>query len=157
MPLGDGVELGLLASQHLSLKRCPHCAVANPTISNRVAFDATPARYETLKGLGASLHWSVYACATCGGLVAAAVLRAGDGRFLGAQPGGFIAYWIVPRPRTVAASLPQRVAYYLSQAQETLTSPSASVVMSASAVDAILKDRGYREGSLHSRIEQAAA
>ena len=44
----------------------------------------------------------------------------------------------------------------MGQAQETLTSPSASVLMSAAAVDAMLKEKGLKEGSLYSRIEQAA-
>jgi hypothetical protein len=37
----------------------------------------------------------------------------------------------------------------------TLANPDASVVMSASSIDAMLKDKGFLEGSLHTRINEA--
>ena len=45
---------------------------------------------------------------------------------------------------------------YLAQAKETLTSPSASVLMSAAAIDGMLKDKGFKDGTLHARINAAA-
>jgi hypothetical protein len=53
-------------------------------------------------------------------------------------------------------ALPARVREYLDQARETLAQPSASIVMSASAIDAMLKARGLKDGSLYDRIDQAA-
>jgi hypothetical protein len=45
---------------------------------------------------------------------------------------------------------------FLQQAYETLHAPDAAAVMAASAVDAMLKDLGYSEGSLYARIDKAA-
>jgi hypothetical protein len=117
---------------------------------SRTSLETTPARPETLKGLGASLMWNVHACATCGGLVSAGTVKDRRGVM------NSNALWVIPAPRSVDSSLPERVAYSLGQAQETLTSPSASVLMAAAAVDAILKEKGLKDGSLYARIEKAA-
>jgi hypothetical protein len=52
-------------------------------------------------------------------------------------------------------SLPEGVTRFLSQARNTLANPDASVVMSASAIDAMLKEHGLVEGSLYKRIDEA--
>jgi len=51
--------------------------------------------------------------------------------------------------------VPERVRNYLTQAHGTLSAPDASVVMSASSIDAMLKDNGLAEGTLYIRIGQA--
>ena len=48
-----------------------------------------------------------------------------------------------------------RVATYLKQARNTLTNFDASVLMSAAAIDAMLKDHKLVEGSLYKRIDEA--
>jgi hypothetical protein len=46
----------------------------------------------------------------------------------------------------------------LQQAYETLHSPDAAAVMAGSAVDAMLKPRGYYvDGSLYARVDKAVA
>jgi hypothetical protein len=64
---------------------------------------------------------------------------------------------LYPGRRSVDASLPPAAKRYLQQAIDTIHAPDASVVMSASAVDAMLKAKGYLEGSLYSRIDKAVA
>ena len=51
--------------------------------------------------------------------------------------------------------IPAHARNYLQQAHETLHAPDATTVMAASAVDAMLKDKGYAEGSLYARIDKA--
>tara|TARA_R110002020_G_scaffold253836_2_gene467453 strand:- start:23 stop:520 length:498 start_codon:yes stop_codon:yes gene_type:complete len=62
---------------------------------------------------------------------------------------------IYPKPVIVDASLPEDARRYLKQAIDTVFAPDASIVMSAAAIDAMLKEKGYEEGSLYSRIDQA--
>jgi hypothetical protein len=62
-----------------------------------------------------------------------------------------------PSARTIDESIPERARRHLREAMDTLSSPGASIVASASAVDAMLKARNYREGTLYGRIDQAAA
>lgn len=154
MPFGEGSELGLPFGDHLRLQRCPHCSVAHPAIISKATFDAKPGRQNKRAPI---LQWSVFACQTCGGLIGAAAAKNANGSLIVIPNVGVRYGWLVPAPRQLSAALPERVGYYLGQAQETLTSPSASVVMSAAAVDAMLKNKGYKTGSLHNRIEMATA
>jgi len=62
----------------------------------------------------------------------------------------------LPSAFSVSEHIPDRTREYLKQAQESLGQPVASLVVSASAVDAMLKAKGLREGSLYSRVDQAA-
>ena len=62
-----------------------------------------------------------------------------------------------PGSQPLDTNIPDRARDYLSQAQQTLAQAAASIVMSASAVDAMLKKLGLRDGSLYVRIDEAAA
>ena len=44
----------------------------------------------------------------------------------------------------------------MQQAHESLHVPDGPVMLAASAVDALLKAKGYKDGSLYSRINTAA-
>jgi hypothetical protein len=52
--------------------------------------------------------------------------------------------------------IPERPKHFIDQAISTIFAPSASIVMSASAIDAMLKERGLSDGSLYARIDTAA-
>jgi hypothetical protein len=62
-----------------------------------------------------------------------------------------------PQPNEVAEVIPQPAREYLVQAVNSLHSPAGAVMLAASSVDAMLKAKGYREGSLFGRIDKAAA
>ena len=120
-------------------------------------FEATPGNPQALSGIGKVMYWAVHVCRSCAGVVAAGLAYDPKKRLRPGEPEHPpIAEWIVPAPHSLAESIPQRVAYYLEQAGETLTSVAASIVMSASAVDAMLKEKKYEQGSLYERIEKAA-
>jgi Domain of unknown function (DUF4145) len=53
-------------------------------------------------------------------------------------------------------AIPERAREYLRQAQETFAQAAASIVVSASAIDSMLKAKGYKDGGLYSRIDKAA-
>jgi len=89
--------------------------------------------------------WGFYACPRCGGVVTG-----------WAREKGYRVEEIFPRPVTVSEDVPSRIRDYLQQAIDTTHAPAGSLMLTASAVDAMLKHRGYTEGSLYSRIEKAA-
>ena len=62
---------------------------------------------------------------------------------------------ILPAPMRVDNDLPERARVYLGQALGSLHAPDGAVMLAASAIDAMLKDIGLRDGSLYARIEQA--
>ena len=55
---------------------------------------------------------------------------------------------IWPTPAEVASELPVRAKEYLGQAMGSLHAPAGAVMLTASAVDAMLKAKNYRQGSL---------
>jgi hypothetical protein len=61
-----------------------------------------------------------------------------------------------PTPQTVAEEVPVRARTFLSQAIASLHAPAGAVMLTASAVDAMLRDKGLTDGTLNSRIDAAA-
>ena len=90
--------------------------------------------------------WAVYMCARCGGLVTASAPKFD-------QP--ILEYF--PANPEVPADLPTRAAQYLEQAVSSIHASAGAVMLTASAVDAMLKAKSYVDGSLYSRIDKAAA
>ena len=88
--------------------------------------------------------WYFYGCGRCGGIVTASAVR----------PSAPILE-IFPETNSVNEEIPSPAREYLSQAYDTIHAPAGSIMLSASAVDAMLKEKEYNDGSLFSRINQA--
>jgi len=128
-----------ILSENLLIERCPHCSVANPNLARKH-------HLETHDHAGQSKRtWSVYVCGRCGGVVAA--WAAGHNQEIGAY---------FPATKSVKDDIPEKPRAYLQQATESLHAPAGAVMLSASAVDAMLKLKGFVTGSLYDRIEKAA-
>ena len=155
MPLLDGTELNLTTTEHLGVDRCPQCNTANPMLTRRHWFyvQSRKPAYSTPIG-GGYLQWHVYTCESCGGLATAACILPSN--LVTAVPSRPAA-WIVSAPKPISSDVPATAARYLLRARETIASPEASVVMSASVVDAMLKERKYAAGKLYTRIQKAEA
>ncbi len=133
------------------IERCPQCGIANPLLSlcwqqtARIGDTATARLYATFE------------CSSCNRIV----MAEGPVSHIN-QHGNFMHYEtaqraaaIYPAPKKVDENLPEDARRYLKQAVATLFAPDASVVMSASSVDAMLKAKGYLDGSLYNRIDKA--
>jgi hypothetical protein len=122
----------------LELKRCPYCNVDKPLLISQAVFQT--------KTHGGERHrfWRVYACRSCGGAVIANSTAA-DGVVQETYPSAVIVNENIPNPANE----------YLNQALDSLSAPAGCVMLSASAVDAMLKNKGYSKGSLYSRIDEA--
>jgi hypothetical protein len=90
--------------------------------------------------------WGVYGCSSCGNLILA--------RGSTEQAGSSVAA-VHPAPKSVAEELPDDPKRFLAEAVTCLHAPSAAILCCASAVDAMLKAKGYEKGSLHDRINEA--
>jgi len=127
----------------LPLRRCPYCGVARPQM--------LPVWFGGFQG-GVNGHpsrvWGSFRCTSCGQFV----LAAGYANHNDAT--AYIEY-VYPGIRTAAEELPEAARTYLQQAYETLHAPDAAAVMAGSAVDAMLKAKGYADGSLYARVDQA--
>jgi len=124
--------------------RCPHCGVANPQL---VRMYGSGQRFGRATQ-GPTSIWALYRCTSCGDGVSAK----GDPTEAVANP-NVVA--IFPDIRSIDDAVPEIPKRFLRQAYETLGSPDAAAVMAGSAVDAMLKELGYTEGSVYARIDQA--
>lgn len=128
----------------LGVTNCPHCGVNSPLLTCVWASDRPTPRGDERP----EARWAAFACSSCGHLVTAK-----------GCPGENVSnpevVAIFPKVWEVDDVVPERIANYLDQAYRTLASPDASVVMSASAIDAMLKDNNLENGSLYARIDEA--
>jgi hypothetical protein len=131
----------VLNGNALDLDRCPHCGIAAPTIRN--AWNGVLNARDN-QGKRA---WFLYGCASCGGAVLAEAVS--DKNFEVTN------MW--PSAPAAAAEIPDRARQFLQQALQSLQAPSGAVMLAASSIDAMLKHMGLKQGSLNSRIDQAAA
>lgn len=127
----------------IHLERCPHCSVAKPNLLGM-------GRFQTQSSSG-RVHrsWACYYCKTCGGAILTAAFP--DGR---SQYPEIHDMW--PTQASVDAAVPARPRHYLEQAISSIHAPSGAVMLAASAVDAMLKDKGLKDGNLYGRINEAA-
>lgn len=119
------------------MDRCPHCGIANPLLDRKNLLS-------TKSEVGVERFWSMYACTTCGGMTLAC----------SGPDMNITEVW--PPARSVSNTVPTRARNYLQQAMASLHAPSGAVMLSASSIDAMLKDKGYKTGSLNARIDKAA-
>ncbi len=63
---------------------------------------------------------------------------------------------IYPSSITVDDAIPERARNYLNQSMNSVHAPAGAVMLAASAVDSMLKEKGYKDGSLFSRVDQAS-
>ena len=124
--------------QNLDLPKCPHCFVNKPNLFSIQ-------RAETTNHTGKNKRfWNFYACRHCGGVVTAWAVAIDQN-----------IQEMFPTPELVNEVIPNPARSYLLQCQSSLHAPSGAVMLAASAVDAMLKIKGYKDGSLYERIKKA--
>lgn len=133
--------MATLASQ-LELDRCPHCSVDRPSLGCVASFATSTYTGERKR------HWKVYVCARCGGAVTASSNK---------ENGWVYSSHVYPNTVDVDEAIPEPAHNYLRQAIDSLHAPAGSIMLSASAIDAMLKAKSYEEGSLYARINDAVA
>lgn len=126
-------------TNEFELDRCPHCRVDHPNLRVQAVFTTT-----THEGSNPRI-WKAYVCRRCGGVVFASSIK----------DGGW-ASEIYPIVKTANEAIPEPARTYLNQAIDSLHAPAGSIMLASSTVDAMLKAKFYKEGSLYSRINKAA-
>lgn len=129
-----------ILSQNLILPRCPHCSVSSPNL-----FKAHQLESNNHNG-SRKRFWVVYYCRACGGVVTAWSTAWGEE-----------VQEYFPTSPSVKDDIPERPRAYLQQALESIHAPAGAVMLAASSVDSMLKLKGYIDGSLYGRIENAVA
>lgn len=68
--------------------------------------------------------------------------------------GGYVTE-IYPSTTNISDVIPSKAKEYLEQCLNSIHAPAGAVMLAASSVDAMLKNKGLVEGSLYSRIDKA--
>ena len=123
----------------LILKRCPHCRVDNPNIIQVSKFSTNTFDNTSLR------YWGIYKCQRCGGVTTASSFK---------EKG--VIQELYPSEIEVGDSIPDKARAFLNQAIDSLHAPSGAIMLAASSIDAMLKEKKYKKGSLYSRINKAA-
>jgi Domain of unknown function (DUF4145) len=129
-----------LLSTNLDIPRCPHCNVDSPNLPHVANLETTSCDNDNRR------VWRVYRCMRCGGLTTAA-----------AYDYDLPVLEMFPSSQEVDETIPARARAYLDQAINSLSSPAGAVMLAASSVDAMLKAKGMKEGSLYKRIDKAVS
>jgi len=127
-----------IMGQNLVLERCPHCSTDLPSLT--MLWSGQTVDY-------LSQHqrtWAAYRCARCGGVVLACANQMGQ-----------TVSSVYPDTGQVEPDIPSPANNYLQQAIDSRHAPAGSVMLAASAVDAMLKAKGYKDASLFTRIDKA--
>ncbi|TIL22513.1 MAG: DUF4145 domain-containing protein [Mesorhizobium sp.] len=135
---------------------CPRCNRANPAFVNVGGTVALPMDQY---GLNNVIFFSgVYRCTTCG----RTVLAESQLMNVQGQPAQIPVQNLLPRPQDIDAAILGKPRQFLSDALTSLNAPTASIMASCSAIDAMLKEKGVgrldpsgKERSLYKRIEEA--
>lgn len=133
--------LPMLQDAHLPLDRCPHCNVARPNLVRRTTLDTKASDDSNWR------QWVTYSCRTCGGCTLTVA------PYNGGRNHPISDIW--PRPSQVDEAVPQRARQFLQQAISSLQAPAGATMLSASSVDAMLKEIGLVDGTLYKRIDEA--
>jgi len=130
----------MIQGNQLPLDRCPHCSIAKPSLNKQWQGQFNDHTGKNTK------FWSTYLCSSCGSIVLVC----------SPQNGNMPITDIWPAPQGVDETVPSRARVFLVQAIASQHAPAGAVMLTASAVDAMLKEKGYKEGNLYSRIDKAA-
>jgi DNA-directed RNA polymerase subunit RPC12/RpoP len=123
----------------LEINRCPHCGIDKPHLYNQTEFSTTSHNGTVAR------TWCIYVCSRCGGVVSAY----SKDKMLTIKE-------MFPSQIEIDKTIPGRAKEYLEQAVGSLSAPAGAVMLAASSVDAMLKEKGLTDGSLFNRINKAA-
>lgn len=133
--------------------RCPQCGIATPLLQKKWWHESV---FEVAPQLQGRQQWGAYECTSCKRLTLA------EGRIFVAPNRGSNAdirtddvMRCYPEPEQVSEDVPPVVKKFLEQALQSLHVPDGAVMLANSAVDAMLKNKGLKDGSVYMRIDQA--
>lgn len=127
------------------MERCPQCGVANPLVT----IVAKP-EFHHKDTWDHSYYFFTASCSKCKRHVLLYGKGDNDPKYLEVLK-------TFPAMDRAAEELPEMAAKFLQQGLESRHAPDGALMLSASAIDAMLKAIGYIKGTLYARIDQAKA
>lgn len=135
-------------ANQLILPRCPHCGIASPLLTPKWQLK----KEESVD----NIYWGIFICTTCKKMVTV-MHRDQSSNTWGGNPLTPTALTVVyPTDFTADPSIPDAARRHLTDAINSKSTPSSSVLLAASAVDAMLQAAGYLDDTLNAKIAHAA-
>lgn len=143
----------LLDEEVYGISRCPHCGVSKPLLRliGPLTFHHTGTNYYPER----DYYYFSCKCSHCDNLTLFRGYEHSRDRSANYRPTVLKIEVSYPSLDTASEELPERALKFFQQALESRHAPDGALMLAASAIDAMLKDRGYREGTLYARIKQS--
>lgn len=142
----------LIDKELYGLERCPQCSIAKPLLRK---VDKAHFHHEET-GYNPAEYWYFTArCSHCEDHVLFYGSCAVSNRGRSDEPEVLLIAKSFPQLEKAAEELPALALKFLQQALESKHAPDGALMLAASAIDAMLKDKGYTNGSLYKRIDAA--
>lgn len=142
--LSGGIAFGI--------ERCPQCGVSNPLLEKV----GQAHRHYAKKGYDATEYWYFTCrCSKCRNHVLFYGYRKDESKSEALDKIELTITRSFPGLERAADELPPMAAKFYQQAIESKHAPDGALMLAASSIDAMLKDKGYQEGALYGRIKKA--
>lgn len=144
--MGDGKLVGTII---YGFNRCPQCGVSNPLLTT--VYKPSVHQTETWGGW----YYATVRCSKCNQQTLLYGHANKNSFNSDGTPREIEITKSYPNSRNAADALPDRARRYLQQALDSLHAPDGVVMLAASSIDSMLKEIGYKDGTLFSRIKKA--
>ena len=139
----------------LVLERCPWCGTARPTLKSHT-YHIKSHVPRTGAGKRGEFVWDLYWCTSCNKYILAQY-EAGEQSTDGSR---YFEYFklikIFPGDLELSKDIPPKVSRFLKQARGSVAQPDGCIMLCSSTIDAMLKEKNLKKGTLHERLVQAS-
>lgn len=145
------MAVSLIDSEVYGIERCPQCSVAKPLLKkvDKAHFHHKEAGYNIIEYCRFTAR-----CSHCENHVLFYGSCKSD-HTTRDEPKNLSVICTFPKAEVAAEELPPRAFKFFQQALQSKHTPDGALMLAASAIDAMLKDKGYTAGSLYERIDSA--
>lgn len=143
----------LIDNQVYGIERCPQCGVAKPLLQK---IDKAHKHYTNSDTYDPQEYWYFTTrCSSCENHVLFYGKRPEPDVKSDSEPEGLSIVRSFPELEQASDELPPMALKFFQQALESRHAPDGALMLAASSIDSMLKDKGFTEGSLFTRIGDA--
>lgn len=137
--------------EYIEPRNCPHCGVSKPYMGKCHEFRTVDGNSSGALCYG----WKIFVCNACAYPVIKGYFLEYGAKEIPKESMNKAELLLLPKPKTAHEDIPLKARSFLQQAMESLHAPSGAIMLCASCVDEMLKQNGYTDDTLHSRIGKA--
>lgn len=143
----------LIDGEVYGIERCPQCGIAHPLL--RKVDNAHKHRTDASEYPPKDYWYFTARCSHCDNHVLFYGKCPHEETRSPTEPSSLVIVRSFPKMERAAEELPAMALKFFQQALESRHAPDGALMLAASSIDAMLKDKGYTDGSLCARIGEA--